>query len=120
VEDLVDIEELGHHFGLRDVPRDAVEHQEIDVRLVDVGIAPIVDLGLPQLDRELVGHQFAAARVVDKALAEGGAGVQRAEDIATGTVEEARDGTEDLPLGSLARARRAEDEECRTFGIECL
>ena len=70
MEDLMDLEILGEHFRLADIARDAVEHEKIDVRLVDVGVAPVVDLGLPEVDRELVRHQFAAARILDELLAE--------------------------------------------------
>ena len=120
VEDLVDLQEVGDHLGLRDIARNAVEYQKVDVRLVNVGVAPVVDLGFPQLDGQFIRHQIAAAGIMDEALADGGAGVERAEDIAAGAVEEARDGPEDFPLGALARTRRAEDQECGTFGVECL
>jgi len=50
----------------------------------------IRDAGLPELHREVVRHEFAAAGIFQKFLPERRARIERAEDIAAGEVEEPR------------------------------
>jgi len=111
VEELVDVDVGGHVFGLLAIAGDAVEHEEIDLGFKDVGFDAVFDVGLPELDGEVIGHELAAAGVFDEFLAEGCAGVEGAKDIATGEVMEAGDMAEDLTLGAFAAAGGTEDEE---------
>lgn len=111
VEDLEDLDVLLHVAGLLDVAGDAIEDEEVDLGFELVGFDTVFDVGLPELDGEVIGYELAAAGVFDEFLAEGGAGVEGAEDIAAGEVVEAGDAAEDDALGAFAAAGGAEDEE---------
>jgi hypothetical protein len=117
VEELEDVDVVGHVFGLLAIAGDAVEHEEIDLGFEDVGFNAVFDVGLPELDGEVVWHELAAAGVFDELLAEGCAGVEGAKDIAAGEVMEAGDVAEDLTLGAFAAAGGAEDEEGLEGGV---
>ena len=115
MKDLQHFDVLLHELSLLHVARDAVQNQEIDVRLELVSAYAVMDAGAPQLDGDLIRHQLAAARIGHKLLPQLCAGVERAEDVAASHVMKARDSPHDQPLRALAAARRAEDEEGAVF-----
>src|SRR5205085_1451456 len=75
-----------------------------------------LDVLLPKLDGEFVRHQFAAAGVFLELAAHFAGEIERSEDVAGGAVIEAGDGADDLPLGALARAARAEGKDGSVVG----
>ena len=105
------LEMLLERLRLRDIARNAVEHQQVDIRLVDREHRLGLHVLAPHLDRELVGNELAARRVGHELLAEVRRHVERPEDIAAGEVEEARHLAEDLALRALAGAGSAEKED---------
>lgn len=119
VKELEHIDVVGHVFGLFAIAGDAVEHEEIDLGFEDVGFDAVFDVGLPELDGEVIGHEFAAAGVLDEFLAQGSAGVEGAKDISAGEVMEAGYVPEDLALGAFAAAGGTKDEQGLEAG-ECL
>jgi hypothetical protein len=120
MEDPMHFEIAVKNLRLARIARNAVEKQNIDIRLVDIRLDPVVELGLPQIDCELVGHQFPLAGVVDEALPQFRASVERSEDVATGAVIKARHGSQDLPLGSLTCARCSDEEDGGVAGLSVL
>ena len=76
VEDAAHVDEIVHQARLFDVAWDAVEHEKIEVRLEAVRIDLAVDEFLPELDRQLVGHQFTAAGIGKEGLAQFSASIQ--------------------------------------------
>lgn len=97
--------------ALGEVARDAVEDEELGVGSVLLTRFLGLDVLLPEFDGEGVGDEFAACGVLAEDLAEVGEGVEGAEHVAGGEVEEARDGGEDLALCPFADAWGAEEED---------
>ena len=87
---------------LENVPGDAIENEEVDIRLVVVEDRTRVHVLLPQLDGDVVGHEISARGVLADLLTELGVDVDGAENVPAGEVKETRDRAEDLALGSLA------------------
>jgi len=92
-----------------DVPGDAVEYEEVDVGLEEVGLDLGVDLCFPEPDGQFVGDEFSLAGVVDELLADLRAGVQGAEGVPAGEMEEAGDAAEGFPLGAFTAAGGTEE-----------
>jgi hypothetical protein len=69
VEDVEHVDEGFHEAGLFDVAGDAIEHEKVDIGLEEVHFGTGVDIGLPELDGEFVGDEFASAGVFDEFLA---------------------------------------------------
>jgi len=118
VEDLMNIHVLGKDLSLPNIARNAIKNKEVDVRLVDMGVTPIDDLRMPELDGQFIGHQFTPAGIVDETLAKRRAGIKRTKHIAAGTMEEAWNRAENLPLGALSRARSTKNQKGRELEIE--
>src|SRR5436190_12516577 len=108
MEDFPDIDELIHDLGLADIPRNAVEDQDIDVRFEDVAVHRRVDLRFPKFHRDLVRDELAFARIIEKRPADFRAGIDRPKHISAGAVKKAGDASEGAALGALAAAGRAE------------
>lgn len=108
---------LTNDFRLPDIARDAVKNEEIDIRLVDVEFAPVIDLRSPKLDRQLVWNQLPTTGVVNKFLSKRSASIQGSEDVAAGAMEEPRDGAKHFSLSSLPRSGCTENEEGGTLGV---
>lgn len=111
MEDMEDINIALHDLGLLHVPGDPVEDEEVDIRLEEVAFGTAVDICLPELDGEFIGDEFAPAGVMDKLLAERGAGIEGPEDIAAGAVHEARNAAQDGTLSAFAAAWSPKHEE---------
>ena len=105
------LEMLLERLRLHDIARDPVEHQQVDIRLVDRQHGLRVHVLAPHLDRELVRHKLAARRVRHELGAKLRRHVERAENIAAGKVEEPRDLAEDLALRALAGAWGTEEKD---------
>src|SRR6266540_1632151 len=115
VEHGLHVERVGQHPGLADVARDAVEHERVP-RGIELAVGRAgFDVFGPQRDGRFVGHQFAFARVVNEHAADGIFDAQIAKRVAAGEVEKAGDRADDLSLGALAGARRAEEEDRAVF-----
>ena len=102
---------LLHVLGLLHVARDAVQHEEVDLRLEHVGIDALLDVLAPEFHGHVVRDEFAAAGVLDKFLPKRRPRVQGPEHISAGQVMKARDGSQNLALGAFAAAWGAEDEK---------
>src|ERR1051325_8389783 len=73
------------------------------------------DVFAPELDGELVGDELALAGILEEGATEGVIHAQIAEDGTAGAMEEIGDAAEDLALGALAGARRAEEKDGAIF-----
>ena len=111
MENAAHIELGAENLGLVAIARDAVEHEEIDVGLESIGLHHLVDLCRPEADADVVRHELAFARIGKKGLAELGAHIDRAKDIAAGAMIKAGDGAENFALSSFAGSRRAEEKK---------
>ena len=103
-EILIDMLRLIH------IARNAVEHQQVNIRLVDRQHRLRVHVLSPHLNREFIRHQLAARGVLHKTLAEIRSHVERAKHIAAGKVIEARNLAEDLALRALTSAWSAKEQ----------
>ena len=108
------------HLGLVEVARDAVEHEEVVVGMEGVCLDALFDADFPQLNGDLVGHEFAAAGIFEKLPPEGSAQIQSTEDIAAGAMEIPRHLAEGSSLGSFAAAGGAENQIGLVFAHEGL
>ena len=109
------VDHLLHDLGLVHVPWNAVEHERVDVGFEFVRVDRGVDRLFPELDRDVVRNELAFARVFEKRLADLGARVDRAENVAAGAMIEARDRAERFALGAFAAARGAEKNKRVVF-----
>ena len=108
MNDREDVEVRRQCFGLSEVSWDAVEDEEIDLGFEKAQDRLGMHVLTPHLDGELVGDEFASGGEVEKLGAKIAGGIQRAEDITTGKMEEPRDLAENLALSPLAGSRGAE------------
>lgn len=97
--------------ALGEVAGDAVEDEELGVGAVLVAGLLGLDVLLPEFDGEGVGDELASGGVLAEDFAQVGEGVERAEHVAGGEVEEAGDGGEDLALCPFADAWGAEEKD---------
>jgi len=93
------------------VARDAVQHKEVDVGFELITLHAMMHVGAPELHGQIVGHELAFAGILHELLPQRRAGVERAKDIPTSEVMEARDGAQHLALCALATARGTHDED---------
>src|SRR5713101_2982161 len=110
---------LIHDFGLADVSRNAVEDENIDVRLEFVPIYRCIDRLLPQFNCDIIRDELTLAGVFQKRLANFGARIDRSEDITAWAMKKTGDAAECFALGAFAAARRAEEEVGVIFHGEC-
>jgi hypothetical protein len=103
-------QDVTEQMGLIDIPRNAVQQQKIMVGVKRVRLDNLVDSQLPQLDRQVVGHQFAPAGVGEKLLAKRRAQVERAEHVPARTVVIAGDRAERFALGAFPATRGTEEK----------
>jgi hypothetical protein len=54
-------DDILEHLRLVNVAWDAVEHEKVVVGMESVRLDALIDADLPELDRDLVRHQFASA-----------------------------------------------------------
>ena len=91
------------------------EHEVVALGVERSGLDRLLDAGLPQLDRDLVRNEFAAAGVIEKLAAQGRAQVERAENIAAREVVIAWDRAERAALRAFADTWSPEKEVCLVF-----
>jgi hypothetical protein len=111
MEDAVHFELGTEDFGLVAIAGYAVEHKEIDVGLEAAGSDHGVDLRRPEADADVVGHELAFARIMEKGLAKVGAHIDRTKDVAAGAMIKAGDGAKNFALGSFAGSRGTEKKK---------
>src|SRR5262249_28667125 len=111
VDHLDHLDRVLEQLGLLHVARDAVEHEQLSLGMELIDHFHPLDVVLPHVHRELIRHQLAAAGVFPEDPAHLALEVQRAKDVAGGTVVKTRDRGNDLSLRSLARAGRAKEED---------
>ena len=87
----------------RNIARDAVEDKIVDVRLELMGVHTELNADTPELDGNLIGNKLTLAGIVEKCLAERGAGIDRAENIAACAMEKARESFPASGPGFLCR-----------------
>src|SRR6266853_816234 len=109
------VDHLAHDLRLVHAARNAVEHQRIELGLETVRAHHVAEPRQPELHRDLVGHQLAAARIFEKGLADRRARVELAKHIAARAMKESRNLAEDFSLRAFAAAGRAEDEVSVVF-----
>jgi hypothetical protein len=100
-----------HDLGLSDITRNAVEHQRVNVWFKLVRLYGRVDCLSPELDRDIIRHELAFARVIQKRFTDLGARVDGAEYVAAGAVIKAWNRAKGFALRSFAAARRAKEDE---------
>src|ERR1043165_9194225 len=110
MEDLLHVDQLIHDFRLADVPRNAVEYEDVDVRLEFVRFHGRIDGRLPELNGDVVRNELASAGIFEKRLTDPGARVHRAKNIAARTMKKARNTAEGAALCSFAAAGRAKEK----------
>src|SRR5215831_16646842 len=115
MENRFHIYDLIHDSCLADIARDTIQNEDIDVGFEFVGLDGSVDARLPKFDRDLIRHQLPLAGVFQESSTHLGSRVERAEDIAAGNMEEARNRAKGTALCSLAAARRAEKKVSDVF-----
>src|ERR1041385_8222506 len=120
MEDSFHIDHLLHYFGLGDVSRDAVEHENVDVWFEFVGFDRGIDCFLPELDRDLVRHELPFAGVIEECFADFAACVNGAKHVATSGMIKAGDRAERFALCALAAARCAEKNKGVVFHGDTL
>jgi hypothetical protein len=111
MEDAADVEFIAEDLRLVDVAGNAIENEEIDVGFEASGLHHAIDLIGPKADRNIVRNQLAFARILQKSLAEIGADIDGAKNIAAGAMKKAGDGAENFTLGSFARTRSTKKKE---------
>src|ERR1043166_7202813 len=109
------VDHVSHDLRLAHIPRDSVQHENVDIRFKLVGFDCCVDRHLPKFDRNVVRNELAFARVFQKCLAKRCAGIDRTKYVATRAMKIARNGSERFPLSAFAAARCAEQNECAVF-----
>jgi hypothetical protein len=117
IEDGGDVQKFPQHFRLTNIARDAVQHKRVALGMEMSGCRKTMDVSLPKLDRRLVGHQFAAAGILNENLPEWRFRTQVAEHVATTAMDETRNRAEDFSMRALARTRRAEHEDGAIFQV---
>ncbi len=122
VKHLQHLNVLLHVLGLLHIPRNAVQHEKIDVRLETVGLVLVVDVGAPQFHRGLIlAPSWPRLEKATKLLSKRGSGVQGPEHITASHVVKARDRSQHFTLCPLPAAGRAEHQgRCGIFERACL
>lgn len=115
VKDCLHIQQAVEHLSLMQIAGDAVQHEDIGLRMETSSALGVLDKIPPQLHGRLIGHELAATGVFDEHFGQRIRRAQGAEDIATRAVKEMRDGAENLALGAFACAGRAEEEDGFVF-----
>src|SRR5437868_11006964 len=115
MENFSHVNHLLHDLCLIHVPRNAIQHQSVDIWLKFVSIDRGINRFLPKLDRNLVGNELAFTRVLEEGFAYGCPGIDRAKDIAAGAVEKARDTAQSFALCAFAASGRTEEDERLVF-----
>ena len=86
VDDQEHIEVLVQQLGLVHVARDAIQHQQVCIRLVLAQDRAGPHVLVPHLNRDVVGHQQPLGGVLHEGLAQLGGRVEGAEDLTAGEV----------------------------------
>src|SRR5205807_4428062 len=115
MKDLFHINQLSHDLGLVHISRNAVEHENVDIRLEFVAIDGGVDRFFPEFDRDVVRNELTFARIFQKRLPDFGARIYGPKDVAARAMIEARDRSERLALGPFAAAGRAKQNKRAVF-----
>src|SRR5438552_8105155 len=100
-----------HDFGLADIPRNAVEHERIDVRFKLVRLHRRIDRLPPEFNGDLIRNELTLARVFKEGFANLGTRVDGAEHVAAGAVIKARDCAQRFALRPFSAARRTKQDE---------
>ncbi len=108
MENFLHIDQLIHDFGLADIPRDAVEHENIDVRFELMCVDGGVDRFLPEFDSDVIRHELTSAGVFQKRLADFRARVDGTEYIAARAMKKTWNRSQGFTLCAFTTAGRAE------------
>src|SRR4029077_14831114 len=111
VENFLHVDHLFHDLRLTYVPRDAIEHEDIDVRFEFVRVHRRIDRFFPEFHGNLIRHELAFTGVFQKCFAHFGARVDGAKHVAAWAMIKTRDAAERFALRALAAAGRAEENE---------
>src|SRR6516162_1884461 len=110
MEDLFHINQLLHELGLIDVAWYSVKHQSVDVRL-ELSLQYLCfNLCPPEFDSQVIRHQQSLARVVDEFLPKRSSKIERTKHVATRTMEESRNTSQDFALRSFSTAGSAHEK----------
>lgn len=118
IENADNIERVLEHFGLADTAGNAIENKRILLRAETTGPRIGFDRLSPQLDRDFVRNQFAAAGIFDEDLPDLTLDGEVSENIPARTVIKMRNVAKDLALSAFARAGRAEEEYRAVFHLD--
>ena len=111
MENFLHVDHLLHDFRLAYVPRDAVEHENVDVRFEFVRVHGRINRFFPEFDRNFIRYELAFAGVVQKCFAHFRARVDGTENVAARAMIKARDAAKCFALRAFATTRRAEEDE---------
>src|SRR5689334_18149201 len=111
MKDFSDVDHVLHDFCLADISWNAIQHESIDIGFEFVRFDRSVDSFFPKLYRDLVRHELPFARIFEKGLAYVCPRIDGTENIATGTVKEARNAAECFALRPFAASGRTEEDE---------
>ena len=102
MDDTQHLDVLLENLDLLDTAWNAIEQQQIGIRLVLIGVDETLDVLLPEEAGQFVWNEKTLSRVLEKFLTKSGLAIEPAEHVASGKMNEAGHGYEDLALGSLA------------------
>src|SRR5437773_8666613 len=109
------VDELPHDLGLIHIPRNAVEHEDVDVRFEFVRVHRGIDRFFPKFDSNVVWNELAFARVFQKRFPDFCARIDRTKHLAARTMIKALNGTERFALGPFPAAGRTKQDERAVF-----
>ena len=109
-EDGADIERVAQNLGLARVPRNAVEHERVALGMKAAELGLPVHVLLPEFDGGFVGHEVAAAGILEEFAGDRAVDAQIAEEVAARQVIEAGNGAENFSLRALAGTGRSEEQ----------
>ncbi len=98
------VDVLVDHRSLRCAAGNAVEHQQICIGAILVGVDEALYVLSPETNSEIVRDEETLYRVLEELLAEFALAVETAEHVAGCQMDESRDRAEDLALRSLPNA----------------